>query len=125
MLNGDEIGQLAASLEQMRQNLQQSMSEIHMAADQVAAGARNVSDASVSLSQGAAEQASSVEELSSSISEISSQTASNAGIADPRNEWLAGYQYDIAVTIHKTGVSIQGCTITAWTEADGGNFDAK
>ena len=49
----------------------------------------------------------------------------NAGIADPRNEWLAGYQYDIAVTIHKTGVSIQGCTITAWTEADGGNFDAK
>ena len=42
-----------------------------------------------------------------------------------RNEWLAGYQYDIAVTIHKTGVSIQGCTITAWTEADGGNFDAK
>ncbi len=49
----------------------------------------------------------------------------NAGIADPRNEWLAGYQYDISVTIHKTGVSIQGCTITAWTEADGGNFDAK
>ena len=63
VLNSDEIGQLAAALEQMRQNLQQSMSEIHMAADQVAAGARNVSDASVSLSQGAAEQASSVEEL--------------------------------------------------------------
>ena len=75
VLRNDEIGQLAAALEQMRQNLQQSMSEIHMAADQVAAGARNVSDASVSLSQGAAEQASSVEELSSSISEISSQTA--------------------------------------------------
>ena len=70
VLRNDEIGQLAAALEQMRQNLQQSMSEIHMAADQVAAGARNVSDASVSLSQGAAEQASSVEELSSSISEI-------------------------------------------------------
>ena len=68
VLRNDEIGQLAAALEQMRQNLQQSMSEIHMAADQVAAGARNVSDASVSLSQGAAEQASSVEELSSSIS---------------------------------------------------------
>lgn len=49
----------------------------------------------------------------------------NAGISDPRNEWLAGYQYDISVTIHKTGVSVQGCTITAWTEADGGNFDAK
>ena len=80
--NGDEIGQLAAAIERMRQNLQQSMSEIHMAADQVAAGARNVSDASVSLSQGAAEQASSVEELSSSISEISSQTASNAENAE-------------------------------------------
>ncbi len=49
----------------------------------------------------------------------------NAGVANPRNEWLAGYQYDISVTIHKTGVSVQGCTITAWTEADGGNFDAK
>ncbi|MCI6099898.1 MAG: methyl-accepting chemotaxis protein [Selenomonas sp.] len=86
VLNDDEIGQLAAALEQMRQNLQQSMSEIHMAADQVAAGARNVSDASVSLSQGAAEQASSVEELSSSISEISSQTASNAENADQAHE---------------------------------------
>jgi len=86
VLNNDEIGQLAAALEQMRQNLQQSMSEIHMAADQVAAGARNVSDASVSLSQGAAEQASSVEELSSSISEISSQTASNAENADQAHE---------------------------------------
>ncbi len=82
VLNGDEIGRLAAAIERMRQNLQQSMSEIHMAADQVAAGARNVSDASVSLSQGAAEQASSVEELSSSISEISSQTASNAENAE-------------------------------------------
>ena len=86
VLRNDEIGQLAAALEQMRQNLQQSMSEIHMAADQVAAGARNVSDASVSLSQGAAEQASSVEELSSSISEISSQTASNAENADQAHE---------------------------------------
>lgn len=82
VLNGDEIGRLAAAIERMRQNLQQSMSEIHMAADQVAAGARNVSDASVSLSQGAAEQASSVEELSSSISEFSSQTASNAENAE-------------------------------------------
>ena len=82
VLADDEIGRLAAALEQMRENLQQSMSEIHMAADQVAAGAKNVSDASVSLSQGAAEQASSVEELSSSISEISSQTASNAENAE-------------------------------------------
>ena len=86
ILSQDEIGQVAASLEDLRQHTHQSMAEIHMAADQVAAGARNVSDASVSLSQGAAEQASSVEELSSSISEISSQTASNAENANKANE---------------------------------------
>ena len=86
ILSQDEIGQVAASLEDLRQHTHQSMAEIHMAADQVAAGARNVSDASVSRSQGAAEQASSVEELSSSISEISSQTASNAENANKANE---------------------------------------
>ena len=83
---GDELGDVAASFEIMRQRVHESVSDIHNVADQVAAGAKNVSDASMALSQGATEQAASVEELSASISEIASQTASNAENAERANE---------------------------------------
>ena len=75
---GDELGDVAASFEIMRQRVHKVLLEINQGADQVAAGARNVSDASVALSQGASQQAASVEQLSASIAEIASQTASNA-----------------------------------------------
>lgn len=40
------------------------------------------------------------------------------------NEWVAGRQYNMTVTLHKTGILINGCTIVAWDEKDGENVDA-
>lgn len=49
----------------------------------------------------------------------------NAGDTNPVNSWVAGRQYNISVALHKTSITVEGCTITNWVEADGGNFDAK
>lgn len=87
---GDELGDVAASFEIMRQRVHDVLTEINHGADQVAAGAKNVSDASVALSQGASQQAASVEELSASIAEIASQTASNAQNAEKANDLTVG-----------------------------------
>ena len=87
---GDELGDVAASFEIMRQRVHKVLLEINQGADQVAAGARNVSDASVALSQGASQQAASVEQLSASIAEIASQTASNAQNAEKANDLTVG-----------------------------------
>lgn len=40
------------------------------------------------------------------------------------NEWVAGRQYNMSVTLHKTALTVDGCTIVAWDEKDGGNFNA-
>lgn len=54
-------------------------------------------------------------------------TAGNtaAGDTDATNSWISGRQYTITVTLHKTALTIEGCTITPWIEADGGNVDAE
>lgn len=54
-------------------------------------------------------------------------TAANtaAGDADAANAWLAGRQYNLSVTLHKTALTVDGCTISAWTPAEGGNIDAN
>lgn len=54
-------------------------------------------------------------------------TAANATIGDTeaKNEWVAGRQYNMSVTLHKTAITVDGCTISAWDEANGGNFDAE
>lgn len=54
-------------------------------------------------------------------------TAANAAIGDTdaKNEWVAGRQYNMSVTLHKTAITVDGCTISAWDEANGGNFDAE
>ena len=49
----------------------------------------------------------------------------NAGDTDAKNEWVAGRQYNISVTLHKTSITVVGCTISQWENADGGNFDAN
>ena len=87
---GDELGDVAASFEIMRQRVHNVLLEINQGADQVAAGAHNVSDASVALSQGASQQAASVQQLSASIAEIASQTASNAQNAEKANDLTVG-----------------------------------
>lgn len=54
-------------------------------------------------------------------------TAGNtaAGDVSAANEWVAGRQYTISVTLHKTALTVNGCTITPWTDANGGNVDAE
>ena len=48
----------------------------------------------------------------------------NAGDTDAQNEWVAGRQYNLSVTLHKTDITVDGCTIQGWDEADGGNVNA-
>ena len=48
----------------------------------------------------------------------------NAGDTDAQNEWVPGRQYSLSVTLHKTDITVDGCTIQGWVEADGGNVDA-
>lgn len=49
----------------------------------------------------------------------------NAGDKAPLNEWKAGRQYNMSVTLNKTSITVNGCTITGWKEANGGNVDAN
>lgn len=53
-------------------------------------------------------------------------TAANtaAGDTSAKNEWVAGRQYNMSVTLHKTALTVDGCTIEPWTEAEAGNVDA-
>lgn len=51
--------------------------------------------------------------------------ANEAAGGQKKNRWVAGRQYNLSVTLHKTGITVDGCTITAWNEADGGNVDAE
>lgn len=44
---------------------------------------------------------------------------------NPKNEWVAGRQYNLSVTLHKTGITVNGCTIQGWDEAEGGNVNAQ
>lgn len=43
---------------------------------------------------------------------------------NPKNEWVAGRQYNLSVTLHKTDITVNGCTIQGWDEAEGGNVNA-
>lgn len=45
----------------------------------------------------------------------------DAGDTDAQNEWVAGRQYNLSVTLHKTDITVDGCTIQGWVEADGDN----
>lgn len=48
----------------------------------------------------------------------------DADDTDAQNEWVAGRQYNLSVTLHKTDITVDGCTIQGWDEADGGNVNA-
>lgn len=45
--------------------------------------------------------------------------------AAAKNEWVAGRQYNLTVTLHKTGVALDDCSIAPWSEVNGGNIDAE
>lgn len=46
----------------------------------------------------------------------------DAGDTDAKNEWVPGRQYNLSVTLHKTGITVNGSTIQGWEEADGDNI---
>ncbi len=68
--SGDEIGDMARSLNKMVDNLNNLIAEVQNTASGILSGANQVSSSAQSLSSGATELASSVEEMSSSIEEM-------------------------------------------------------
>ncbi len=74
----DEVGTLAAALNDMVDRLRDVVAEVQTATDNVAAGSEELSSSAQSLSQGATEQAASVEEISSSMEQMTSNIKQNA-----------------------------------------------
>lgn len=74
----DEIGVLAASLNEMVGKLRDVVAEIQSASENVASGSEELSASAQSMSQGATEQAASVEEISSSMEQMSANIKQNA-----------------------------------------------
>ena len=53
-------------------------------------------------------------------------TAANANVdAEAKNEWVGGRQYNLSVTLNKTSITVNGCTIRPWNEVNGGEFKAE
>ncbi len=74
----DEMGVLAASLNEMVGKLRDVVAEVQSASENVASGSEELSASAQSMSQGATEQAASVEEISSSMEQMSSNIKQNA-----------------------------------------------
>jgi methyl-accepting chemotaxis protein len=73
----DEIGQLAAALNEMVAKLSSIVGEVMGASDNVASGSQELSSTAQQMSQGATEQAASAEEISSSMEEMASSIRQN------------------------------------------------
>jgi methyl-accepting chemotaxis protein len=74
----DEIGQLAAALNQMVEKLKEVVESVKAASDNVASGSQELSSSSEQMSQGATEQAAAAEEASSSMEQMTSNIKQNA-----------------------------------------------
>jgi len=74
----DEIGQLAAALQNMLTQLTYIVKEVHSTSAQVSSGSQTLSNTSQQMAQSATEEASSIEEISSSMEEITSSIKQNA-----------------------------------------------
>lgn len=73
----DEIGQLAAALNEMVAKLGSIVGEVTSAADNVASGSQELSSTAQQMSQGATEQAAAAEEVSSSMEEMAASIRQN------------------------------------------------
>ncbi|HAK44610.1 MAG TPA: chemotaxis protein [Spirochaeta sp.] len=78
----DEIGQLAASLEGMKESLYQVVVSVLSGSDNVSSGSNQLSATSEQLSEGATEQAAAAEEVSASMEEMDSSISQNADNAE-------------------------------------------
>jgi len=74
----DEIGRLAASLNNMKTSLHDIISQVLRGSDNVASGSQQLSATAQQLSQGATEQAASVEQISSSMEQMASNIEQNS-----------------------------------------------
>jgi len=74
----DEIGELAAAMNNMVEKLKDVVGSVKIASDNVAAGSQELSSSSEEMSQGATEQAAAAEEASSSMEEMSANIKQNA-----------------------------------------------
>jgi methyl-accepting chemotaxis protein len=74
----DEIGELAKSLDGMKNKLVSVVDAITAATDNVASGSQQMSSTAQQLSQGATEQAASAEEVSASMEEMGANIQQNA-----------------------------------------------
>lgn len=80
--SGDEIGQLAASMENMMVELRRVVEDVKTASENVASGSQELSARAEEISQGATEQAASAEEASASMEQMAAnikQNTDNAG----------------------------------------------
>ncbi|MFO1498352.1 MAG: methyl-accepting chemotaxis protein [Verrucomicrobiota bacterium] len=74
----DEIGQMAASLNEMIDSLSSIVADVAKASDNVSSGSQEMSATAQQLSQGASEQAAAAEETTSSMEEMTSSIQQNA-----------------------------------------------
>ncbi|MBF0181566.1 MAG: HAMP domain-containing protein [Magnetococcales bacterium] len=78
----DEVGQMAATLEESTGRLREVITRIKLAAMEVANGSQTLSDASQGLSQSTTEQAASIEETSASMEQMASNVQQNTDNAE-------------------------------------------
>ncbi len=78
----DEIGQLAASMQEMSDRLDQMIRQVRSNADDVTNGSRELQGSSEQLAQSASEQAASLEEIAATIEEMSSTIKTSAQNAE-------------------------------------------
>lgn len=74
----DEIGQLAAALNNMVEKVKDVVANVQIAADNVASGSQELSASSEEMSQGSTEQAAAAEEASSSMEQMAANIRQNA-----------------------------------------------
>jgi methyl-accepting chemotaxis protein len=101
----DEIGEMAASVNNMVDSLNRVLAEVTRAAENVAAGSEELSASAQQLSQGATEQSASAEECNASMDQISSSIQHNADNAHQTNKIAAKASDDAhtsGTAVHKT-----------------------
>jgi methyl-accepting chemotaxis protein len=93
----DEVGQLAAALNEMTLKLKNIVGNISQGSINIASASQQMSGTSQQLSQGANEQASSVEEVSSTMEEIASNIQQNTDNAQQTDKISTNAQQGIEV----------------------------
>jgi methyl-accepting chemotaxis protein len=107
----DEIGMMAASLNETVESLSTVVGKVTIAANNVAAGSEEMSATAQQLSQGATEQSASAEECTSSMEEMTSSIQQNADNAQQTNKIAAN-----AATDAKTSGEAVNKTVSAMKE---------